>query len=63
MAHPRDVAERQENPLGNEFGRVVNALAGLVWAGFPEGRIDVPDQCQCECRGLALPKPAAPGAA
>jgi hypothetical protein len=62
VAHPR-VVEPCRVKITQEHSLVVNALPGLVWTAFPDGRVDFLANASANTHGLALPKPAAVGTA
>ena len=40
--------------MEDEIIRVLNALAGLVWAALPDGQVDFVNQSWCEYTGLSV---------
>jgi hypothetical protein len=46
-----------------ENSLVVDALPGLAWTALPDGHVDFLTNASANTPGLALPKPAAVGAA
>jgi hypothetical protein len=46
-----------------ENSLVVNALPRLVWTALPDGHVDFLTNASANAPGLALPEPAAVGAA
>jgi hypothetical protein len=62
VAHPR-VVEPFRKKITPENSVVVNALPRLVWTALPDGHVDFLTNASANTPGLALPKPAAVGAA
>jgi PAS domain-containing protein len=44
----------ERTPLQNELSLVIDALPGLVWTAFPDGRADFLNQRWCEYTGVRL---------